>query len=127
MPRNQADYDRGVAFRKKLRGNLPPSAGPAAMEELAPEMAEMVTEVLFGRVWTRSELDLKFRSVATLATLIALQRLPQLKSHILYALNLGLTKEEIVEVITHVAWYAGVPAAVNAFQTAKEAFAEVGK
>ncbi len=97
------------------------------MEELAPEMADMVTETLFGRVWTRSELDLKFRSVATLATLIALQRLPQLKSHILYALNLGLSKEEIVEVIAHVAWYAGVPAAVNAFQTAKEAFAEVGK
>jgi len=127
MPRNQADYDRGVAIRKRLRGNLPLAAGPAAMEELAPDMAEMVTEVLFGRVWTRPGLDLKLRSVATLATLIALQRLPQLKSHVLYALNLGLTREEIVEVITHVAWYAGVPAAVSAFQVAKEAFAEVGK
>lgn len=127
MPKNQADYDRGVAIRKRLRGNLPLAAGPAAMEELAPDMAEMVTEVLFGRVWTRPGLDLKLRSVATLATLIALQRLPQLKSHVLYALNLGLTREEIVEVITHVAWYAGVPAAVSAFQVAKEAFAEVGK
>lgn len=127
MPRNQADYDRGVAIRKRLRGNLPPAAGPAAMEELAPDMAEMVTEVLFGRVWTRPGLDLKLRSVATLATLIALQRLPQLKSHVLYALNLGLTKEEIIEVITHVALYAGVPAAVNAFQTAKEAFQEAAR
>jgi alkylhydroperoxidase/carboxymuconolactone decarboxylase family protein YurZ len=72
MPRNQADYDRGVALRKKLRGNLPLAAGPAAMEELAPDMAELVTEVLFGRVWTRPQLDLKLRSVATLATLIAL-------------------------------------------------------
>ena len=124
MPRNQEDHDKGVAVRNKLRGNRTAAAGPAAMEELAPDMAEMVTEVLFGRVWTRPQLDLKFRSVATMATLIALGRLAQLKSHILYALNLGLSKEEIVEVIVHVAFYAGVPAAVSAFQTAKEAFAE---
>jgi 4-carboxymuconolactone decarboxylase len=126
MARNQADYDKGVALQKKLRGNVPSPPGRATMAELAPAMDELLTEVLFGRVWTRPELDLKLRSVATLATLVALQRLPQLKQHILYALNLGLTKEEIVEVITHVAWYAGVPTAVNAFQVAKEAFTAAG-
>ena len=127
MPRNQADYDKGVALQKKLRGNVPPPAGRAAVAELAPALDELLTEVLFGRVWTRPGLDLKLRSVATISTLMALQRLPQLKQHILYGLNLGLTREEVVEIITHVAWYAGVPTAVNALQVAKEAFAEAAK
>jgi 4-carboxymuconolactone decarboxylase len=74
-----------------------------------------------------ARLDLKLRCVETLATLMALQRLPQLKTHILNSLNVGLTKEEIVEVLGHVMWYAGVPTAINAFQLAKEAFAEAGK
>lgn len=127
MPRNQADYDKGVALQKKLRGNVPTPAGRAAVAELAPALDELLTEVLFGRVWTRPGLDLKLRSVATISTLMALQRLPQLKQHILYGLNLGLTREEVVEIITHVAWYAGVPTAVNALQVAKEAFAEAAK
>ena len=127
MPKNQADYDKGVALQKKLRGSVPPPAGRAALAELAPAMDEILTEVIFGRVWTRPELDLKIRSAVTIASLMALQRLPQLKQHILYGLNLGLTREEIVEILTHVAWYAGVPTAVNALQIAKEAFAEAGK
>ena len=127
MAKNQADYDKGVALQKKLRGNVPTPAGRAALAELAPAMDEMLTEVLFGRVWTRPELDLKVRSAVTIATLMALQRLPQLKQHVLYGLNLGLTREEIVEILTHVAWYAGVPTAINALQVAKEAFAEAGK
>ena len=114
MAKNQADYDKGVALQKKLRGNVPTPAGRAALAELAPAMDEMLTEVLFGRVWTRPELDLKVRSAVTIATLMALQRLPQLKQHVLYGLNLGLTREEIVEILTHVAWYAGVPTAINA-------------
>lgn len=126
MPKNQGDYDKGVELYSKLRGNMPLPPGRGAMAELAPAADELITEVLFGRVWTRPELDLKLRSVATLATLVALQRLPQVKTHIRYALNLGLTKEQITEVIAHVAWYAGVPTAVNAFQVAKEAFAEAG-
>jgi 4-carboxymuconolactone decarboxylase len=127
MPKNQVDYDKGVELRKKLSGGRPVSGGLSAMQELAPEVAELVTEVLFGRVWTRPELELKLRSVATISTLMALQRLPQLKTHILNGLNVGLTKEEIVEILGHVTWYAGVPTAINAFQIAKEAFAEAGK
>ena len=127
MPKNQADYDRGIALQKKLRGDVAPPAARAAVAELAPDMDELLTEVLFGRVWTRPGLDIKLRSVATIAALMALQRLPQLKAHIRYGLNLGLTREEIVEILTHVAWYAGVPTAVNALQVAKEAFAEAGK
>jgi len=127
MAKNQADYDRGVELRKKLSGGRPVSGGLAAMQELAPDIAELVTEALFGRVWSRPGLDLKLRSVATMATLMALQRLPQLKTHILNALNVGLTKEEIVEVLGHVTWYSGVPTGINAFQVAKEAFTEAGK
>ena len=127
MAKNQADYDKGVELRKKLSGGRPVSGGLAAMQELAPEIAELVTEGLFGRIWTRPGLELKLRSVATISTLMALQRLPQLKTHILNGLNVGLTKEEIVEVLGHVTWYAGVPTGINAFQIAKEAFTEAKK
>ena len=79
---------------------------------------------MFGRVWTRPGLELRMRSAITIASLMAMQRLPQLKAHIANGLNAGLTKKEIVEILTHVAFYAGVPTAVNAFQLAKEVFQE---
>lgn len=122
---NKADYDKGVEIRKKLSGKRFGQTS-SALAELAPDLDEMLNEVVFGRVWTRPGLALKMRSVATIAALTALQRLPQLKTHIANGLNAGLTKQEIIEILIHMAFYAGVPAAVNAFQLAKEVFAEEG-
>jgi 4-carboxymuconolactone decarboxylase len=122
---NKTDYDRGIEMRKKLSGKRFGEAS-SALAELAPDLEEMLNEVVFGRVWTRPGLELKMRSVATIAALTALQRLPQLKTHIANGLNAGLTKQEIIEVLIHMAFYAGVPTAVNAFQLAKEVFEEEG-
>ena len=113
------------AIRKKLSGDRFGKSA-RALAELAPALDEMLNEVVFGRVWSRPGLELKMRSVAVIAALTALQRLPQLKSHIANGLNAGLKKEEVVEILIQMAFYAGAPAAVNAFQIAKEVFDEEG-
>jgi len=120
---NQADIDKGLKIRKKLSGKRF-SKQATALGELAPDLEDMLNEVVFGRVWTRPGLELRMRSAITIASLMAMQRLPQLKAHIANGLNAGLTQKEIVEILTHVAFYAGVPTAVNAFQLAKEVFQE---
>ena len=120
---NKADLDKGLKIRKKLSGKRF-GKGASALAELAPDLEEMINEVVFGRVWTRPGLELRMRSAITIASLMAMQRLPQLKAHIANGLNVGLTKKEIIEILSHVAFYAGVPTAVNAFQLAKEVFQE---
>jgi alkylhydroperoxidase/carboxymuconolactone decarboxylase family protein YurZ len=120
---NKADLDKGLKIRKKLSGKRF-SKQATALAELAPDLEDMLNEVVFGRVWTRPGLELRMRSAITIASLMAMQRLPQLKAHIANGLNAGLTKKEIIEILTHVAFYAGVPTAVNAFQLAKEVFQE---
>jgi len=122
---NQKDLETGIAIRKKLSGDRFGKSA-SALAELAPDLDEMLNEVVFGRVWSRPGLDLKMRSVAVIAALTALQRLPQLKSHIANGLNAGLKKEEVVEILIQMAFYAGAPTAVNAFQVAKEVFDEEG-
>lgn len=123
--KNKADYDKGLKIRKKLTGKRF-ARGAGALGELAPDLDEMLNEVVFGRVWGRSGLELKMRSAITIAALTAMQRLPQLKGHIANGLNVGLTKKEIIEILIQMAFYAGVPTAVNAFQLAKEVFEEEG-
>ena len=119
---NKADLEKGLELRKKLLGKR--ASAVTALGELAPDLEEMINEVLFGRVWTRPGLEPKMRSAITIASLMAMQRLPQLKGHIANGLNMGLSKQEIIEILIHIAFYAGVPTAVNAFQLAKEVFAE---
>lgn len=96
------------------------------MREVAPKLADLSAEVLFGDVWERPELSKRDRSLITVATLIALYRTDQLRGHIGRALDNGVTKEEIAEVITHMAFYGGWPVAANASRIAKEVFAERG-
>jgi alkylhydroperoxidase/carboxymuconolactone decarboxylase family protein YurZ len=122
---NTADHEKGIEIRKKLSGKRFGKAS-SALAELAPDLEDLLNEVVFGRVWGRPGLELKMRSAITIASLMSLQRLPQLKTHIANGLNAGLTKSEIIEILIHVAFYAGVPTAVNAFQLAKEVFAEEG-
>ena len=85
-----------------------------AMQEVAPKLAEITAETLFGDVWERPGLSKRDRSLITVATLIALYRTGQLPGHINRALDNGVTKEEIGELVTHVAFYAGVPTAAQA-------------
>ncbi len=98
----------------------------SAMQEVSPKLAEMTADVLFGDIWERSELSKRDRSMITVAVLTALYRSGQLPGHINRALDNGVTKDEIGEIITHVAFYAGVPTAANVAGIAKAVYDERG-
>jgi 4-carboxymuconolactone decarboxylase len=91
------------------------------MGDIAPKLAELTDGVLFGDVWERPQLSKRDRSLATVSALIAMNRPDQLRSHLALARKNGLTKEELMEVITHLAFYAGWPNAVTAVSVAREA------
>ena len=97
---------------------------PSALQEIAPHLRELTDNVLFGDVWERPGLSKRDRSLITVAMLAALYRTDQLRGHIQRALGNGVTKEEIGEMITHIAFYGGWPTAVNAAGVAQEVFSE---
>lgn len=90
------------------------SPPPHPMARVAPKLAELSEQVLFGDVWERPTLSKRDRSLITVAALIALYRLEQLPGHLQKALDNGLTREELSEVVTHLAFYAGWPSAASA-------------
>jgi 4-carboxymuconolactone decarboxylase len=90
--------------------------------DIAPKLVELTDEVLYGDVWERPELSKRDRILATVAALIALNRPDQLRSHLARARANGVTQEELIETITHLAFYAGSPKAVTAISVAKEVF-----
>ena len=96
----------------------------SVMAEVSPKLAQLTEDVLFGDVWERPGLSKRDRSLVTVAALIALYRTDQLRGHIGRALENGVTKEEIGEVINHMAFYAGWPTAANAVRVAKEVYDE---
>ena len=100
-----------------------PATARNAFGDFAPKLAELSDEVLFGDVWERPELAKRDRSLITVAALVALSRPDQLRYHLKLALENGLTKEELIEAITHLAFYAGWPSAMIAIGVAKEVFA----
>ncbi len=101
---------------------LKPRPSQAAIGDFAPKLAQLTDDVLYGDVWERPELSKRDRSLVTVAALIALNRPEQLRSHLIMARKNGVTQEEIVETITHLAFYCGWPNAVNAIGVAKEVF-----
>jgi 4-carboxymuconolactone decarboxylase len=101
-------------------GKPRPSQGPIG--DFAPKLAELTDDVLHGDVWERPQLSKRDRSLVTVAALIALNRPEQLRSHLIKARENGVTKEELIETITHLAFYCGWPNAVNAINVAKEVF-----
>ncbi|MBJ8365238.1 carboxymuconolactone decarboxylase family protein [Citrobacter cronae] len=95
-----------------------------SLQDIAPDFARYLLEFPFGDIYSRLGLDLRSREIATVAALTALgNAAPQLKVHIGAALHVGLTQDEIVEVIMQMAVYAGFPAALNGLFAAKEMFA----
>ncbi len=108
----------------------PAVAGPTQsraqqlMGDIAPKLAELTDNVLFGDVWERPGLAKRDRSLVTISALIAMNRPDQLRSHLALARQNGVTETEIVEAITHLAFYAGWPNAVSAVAIAREVFAK---
>jgi 4-carboxymuconolactone decarboxylase len=92
--------------------------------DIAPRLAEITDEVLFGDVWERPELSKRDRSLVTVSALIALYRTNELPFHLRRAIENGATREELIEVITHLAFYSGWPTASTALGIAREVLAE---
>jgi len=117
-------FERGLEKLKEVDGE----AGERVMESLkdvAPDLARYVIEFPFGDVYNRPGLDLKSREIAAVAALATLgTATPQLKVHIHGALNVGLSRQQVVEILIQMAVYAGFPAALNGMFAAKEVFQE---
>jgi len=119
-------YERGLAKLKEIYGEGAHTL-VTALGEVTPDLSRYVVEFAFGDIHCREGLSLKSREIATVAALTALGTAPsQLRAHIHSALNVGCSREEMVEVILQMALYAGFPAAINGMHAAKEVFTERG-
>jgi len=101
-----------------------PTAAEKMIGDFAPKLVDLTDRVLFGEVWERQELSKRDRSLATVAALIALNRPDQLRFHLSYAMENGVKIEELIEVITHLAFYSGWPNAMTAIMVAKDVFSK---
>lgn len=102
----------------------PASAARKAIGDIAPKLAELTDDVLFGDVWERPQLSKRDRSLITCAALIATGKTEQMGFHFPRAIENGVTQEELVELITHLAFYVGWPNAMSAVARAKELLAK---
>jgi 4-carboxymuconolactone decarboxylase len=118
-------FERGLALRKQVLGADYVEKSMASADSFSMPMQELSTEYCWGHVWTRPGLALRDRSLINIAMISALNRPHELKLHVKAALNNGLSREEIREVILQVAVYCGVPAGIDSTRIAREAFAEV--
>lgn len=101
-----------------------PSRAQQLMGDIAPKLAQLTDSVLFGDVWARPGLSRRDRSLVTVSALIAMNRPDQLRSHLALARENGVTRDELIEAITHLAFYAGWPSAITAVAVAKEVLPE---
>lgn len=101
-----------------------PSVAEKMFGGFAPKLVQLTDDVLFGDVWERKELSKRDRSLITVAVLTALNRPEQLRFHLGRAIENGVKEQELIEVITHLAFYSGWPSAVSAMTIAKEIFSK---
>jgi 4-carboxymuconolactone decarboxylase len=120
-------FDRGLKIRKDVLGTEYVENAMRNADEFNLPMQELTTEYCWGYVWGRDGLSRKTRSMLNLAMISALNRPHELKIHVKGALKNGVTKAEIREVLLQVAIYCGVPAGVDSFRIAREAFNELEK
>ena len=122
MPSNTppSAYDQGLATRKQVMGEDFVATAFANTTPFTQPIQDHINRAAWGDVWQRPGLDLKTRSLITVAMLTALGKQNELKGHVRGALNNGATVEEIQEVLLHATVYCGVPAAVEAFRSAAE-------
>ncbi len=120
----QSLFDRGLAARKAVLGSDYVEKSLAQADEFSRPLQELVTEYCWGAIWTREGLPRKTRSLLNVVMLTALNRQHELKLHVMGALRNGCTRAEIQEALLQATIYAGVPAGVEAFRTARAALAE---
>ncbi len=117
-----AQYGGAGAQKAEPVAAMPSTRAQQLMGDIAPKLAELTDKVLYNDVWARPELSRRDRSLATVSALIALNRTEQLRSHLALARQNGVTQEELIETITHLAFYTGWPNAVSAVAVAREVF-----
>ncbi|MBI5604467.1 MAG: carboxymuconolactone decarboxylase family protein [Deltaproteobacteria bacterium] len=124
---NSDRYERGLKKLKEVDGEVGDRV-IESLKDIAPGLADYLIEFPFGDVYSRPGLDLKSREIAAVAALTVLgHAAPQLKVHIQGALNVGCSRQEVIEIIIQMAVYAGFPAALNGMAAVKEVFQERDK
>jgi len=118
-------YEKGLKLRKEVLGAAHVERSMGNTDDFTKPLQEVVTEIGWGQFWTRPGLTRKERSLITLGVLAALGRPHELTVHTKGAINNGCTKEEIREALIHVGCYAGFPATIDAFRSAKKALDEM--
>jgi 4-carboxymuconolactone decarboxylase len=118
-------FDKGLEIRKAVLGAEFVEKSFASADDFNRPMQELTTEYCWGAVWGRDTLDRKTRSMLNLAMISALNRPHELKMHVKGALKNGVSKDEIREIFLQVAIYCGIPAGVDSFRIAREAFADI--
>lgn len=118
-------FDRGLKIRKEVLGEDYVNKSLAGADDFTRTMAEWSTEFCWGALWSRPGLDRRSRSIANLSMISALNRPNELKLHVKAAVKNGVSRDEIKEVLLQVAVYCGVPAGVDSFRIAREAFKEL--
>ncbi|WP_459615010.1 carboxymuconolactone decarboxylase family protein [Bordetella sp. 2513F-2] len=117
-------FQKGLAVRRAVVGDTYVDKSLDGADDLTAPLQKLVTEYCWGEVWTRPGLERKTRSFLNLAMLIALNRPHELRLHIRGALNNGVTRDELVEVVLQAAIYCGVPAALDSMKAVREVLAE---
>lgn len=121
-PKTPTRYERGQSKLREIDGEAVERV-VASLADIAPDFARYLIEFPFGDIYSRPGLDLRSREIAVVAALTAMgNAAPQLKVHLQAALNVGVTREEIIEVVMQMAVYAGFPAALNGLAAAREMF-----
>jgi 4-carboxymuconolactone decarboxylase len=120
-------YAKGLEVRRAVLGEKHVSKSLEKRDSFTEEFQDLVTRHAWGEIWTRPGLPRHTRSLITLAMLIALNRGEEIRLHLRGALNNGVTRDEIKELILQAAVYCGVPAANTAFRAAEEIFAELDR
>ena len=120
-------YKRGLEMRKQLRSEaeFKKNASEYAEDPISQEFIDVVTETVFGALWSRPGLDIKTRTLICVVSDVATGRYPELEIHLRFALRQGWTEKELTETMIHVSGYVGVPLVREAMFTAKKVFAEV--
>jgi 4-carboxymuconolactone decarboxylase len=122
---SDAEYTTPPRRTSSMPNDSSASRGPYA--DISPALNDLTQRVLFGEVWERPGLSQRDRSLITVATLVAGYRTNELPYHLRFALQNGVTKDELTELITHLAFYSGWPTANSAIEVARKVFAESAK
>lgn len=117
---NQDLYDDGLALRRRVLGDAHVDASLASVTDFSRDIQEYVTQYCWGDLWNRPGLDLQERSLVNLAMITALNRAHEFKAHVRGAVNNGVSREKIKEVLMQSAFYCGGPAALESFRLAAE-------